>query len=65
MPLASSEYRMTYSTISYSLFMTEVMFHFTVTSLWRDCRLRVVFKASREALCAVRNRLPRYVAGAP
>ena len=41
------------------------MFHFTVTSLWRDCRLRVVFKASREALCAVRNRLPRYVAGAP
>jgi len=62
-PSTSGEYRVVSSTnsCSFPVGMNGVMFHFLITSLWRDFRLRVVFKFPRvEAFCAVPIRLSRF-----
>jgi len=65
MPTTSGEYRLASSTSSFSFPLSEVMFQFPITSLWRDCHLHVVLKSPRvEALRAVPVHLPGCVVGA-
>jgi len=51
-PTTSGEYRLASSTSSCSFPVDEVMFQFPITSLWRDCHLRVAPKSPRVELAS-------------
>jgi len=64
MPTTAGERPLASATSSCSFPVSDVLFQFPITWLWRDYRLRVAFKSLRvEAVCDVSLRLPRCVAG--
>ena len=61
MPATSGEYRLASSTSLRSFSVSDVMFQFPITRLWRDCRLPLGFQVTRSKITVVWPHSPTHM----